>query len=57
MDAQSSMIINGKASFTVKWGFTLFGTGAKDHKYNAPRIINPDKITQQHTNAIPYLHE
>ncbi len=56
-DAQSSMIINGKASFTVKWGFTLFGTGAKDHKYNAPRIINPDKITQQHTNAIPYLHE
>ncbi|GEJ48134.1 hypothetical protein CRS_47430 [Chryseobacterium sp. ON_d1] len=56
-DAQSSMIINGKASFTVKWGFTLFGTGAKDHKYNAPRIINPDKITQQHINAIPYLHE
>ncbi|PWN61254.1 hypothetical protein [Chryseobacterium viscerum] len=56
-DAQSSMIINGKASFTVKWGFTLFGTSGEDHKYNSPRIINPNKVTKQHTNAIPYLHK
>lgn len=56
-DAQSSMIINGKASFTIKWGFTLFGTGAKDHKYNPPTIINSNKVTKEHTNAIQYLHE
>lgn len=48
---------NGKASFIVKWGFTLFGIGAKDHRYKTPRIINLNKITQQHINAIPFLHE
>ncbi|MFC3757592.1 RHS repeat-associated core domain-containing protein [Chryseobacterium tructae] len=54
-DAQSSMIINSKASFTVKWGFTLFGTSGKDHKYNSPRIINPSKVTQNHKDAVQYL--
>ncbi|MFZ4928949.1 RHS repeat domain-containing protein [Chryseobacterium sp. Mn2064] len=56
-NAQSSMIINGKASFTVKWGFTLFGTGPKDHKYNSPTIINSNNATKEHTNAIQYLHK
>ncbi|MGH1517979.1 RHS repeat-associated core domain-containing protein [Chryseobacterium sp. JK1] len=56
-NAQSSMIINGKASFTVKWGFTLFGTGSKDHKYNSPTIINSNNATKEHTNAIQYLHK
>lgn len=54
-DAQSSMIINGKVSFTVKWGFTLFGTSGNDHKYNSPRIINPSKVTQSHKDAVQYL--
>lgn len=54
-NAQSSMIINSKASFTVKWGFTLFGTSGKDHKYNSPRIINPSKVTQNHKDAVQHL--
>lgn len=38
-------------------GFTLFGTGTKDHKYNSPTIINPNNATKEHTNAIQYLRK
>jgi RHS repeat-associated protein len=50
-NAKSSMIINGKKSFSVTWGFTIKNDNTI--KYNSPKITN--KTTVFHENAIKNL--
>ncbi|KAB1232852.1 RHS repeat-associated core domain-containing protein [Chryseobacterium viscerum] len=50
-NARSSMIINGKKSFSVTWGFTI--KNENTIKYSPPKITN--KITIFHENAIKNL--
>ncbi|WP_315053528.1 DUF6443 domain-containing protein [Chryseobacterium indoltheticum] len=50
-NAKSSMIINGKKSFSVTWGFTI--KNENTIKYNPPKITN--KTTIFHESAIKNL--
>jgi RHS repeat-associated protein len=50
-NAQSSIIIDGKRSFSIGWGFTI--DSQNSGSYSPPTILN--SVSEFHQNAIKYL--